>query len=59
VAEGHGWPGNGEGKRQLGELSGGAFGARRKGSEVELGGETGCQAAAGGASSKCQLWKRR
>jgi hypothetical protein len=33
---GHGWPGDGEGRRQLGELGGGAFGARRKGKEAEL-----------------------
>jgi hypothetical protein len=36
AAEGHGWPGNGEGRRQLGELSGGTFGARRKGKEAGL-----------------------
>jgi hypothetical protein len=36
AAKGHGWPGNGEGRRQLGELSGGAFGARRKGKDAGL-----------------------
>jgi hypothetical protein len=36
VAEGHGRPGDGEGRRWLGELSGGAFGARSKGKEVGL-----------------------
>jgi hypothetical protein len=36
AAEGHGRPGDGEGRRRLGELAGGAFGARRKGKEAGL-----------------------
>jgi hypothetical protein len=34
AAEGHGRPGNSEGRWWLGELGGGAFGARRKGKEA-------------------------
>jgi hypothetical protein len=33
AAEGHGRSGNGEGRRRLGELGGGALGVRRKGKE--------------------------
>jgi hypothetical protein len=36
VVEGHGRPGDGEGRRRLGELGGGAFGVRRKGKEAGL-----------------------
>jgi hypothetical protein len=36
AVEGHGRPSDGEGKWWLGELGGGAFGARRKGKEVGL-----------------------
>jgi hypothetical protein len=36
AAEGHGRPGDGEGRRRLGELGGGVFRARRKGNEVGL-----------------------
>jgi hypothetical protein len=36
VAEGHGRPGNGEGRRRLGELGGGALGVRRKQTEAGL-----------------------
>jgi hypothetical protein len=36
AAEGHGQPDDGEGRRRLGELGGGAFGARRKGKEAGL-----------------------
>jgi hypothetical protein len=36
AAEGQGWLGNSEGRRRLGELGGGAFGARRKGKEAGL-----------------------
>jgi hypothetical protein len=34
--EGHGRPGDGEGRRRLGELGGGAFGARRTRKEAGL-----------------------
>jgi hypothetical protein len=36
AAEGHGRSGDGEGRRRLGELGGGAFGVRRKGKEAGL-----------------------
>jgi hypothetical protein len=36
AAEGHGRPGDDEGRRRLGELSGSGFGARRKGKEAGL-----------------------
>jgi hypothetical protein len=36
AAEGHGRPGDDEGRRRLGELGGGVFRARRKGNEVGL-----------------------
>jgi hypothetical protein len=36
AVEGHEQPGDGEGRQQLGELGGGAFGARRKGMEAGL-----------------------
>jgi hypothetical protein len=36
VGEGHGRPGDGEGRQWLGELGGGALGARRKGKEAGL-----------------------
>jgi hypothetical protein len=36
AAEGHGWTGDSEGRRRLGELGGGAFRVRRKGKEAGL-----------------------